>query len=429
MFSQAGRAGPTDRRRDRSSSFGAVSDRTAAVLGAGIQGSCAALALAARGLDVVLIDRMPAPMLRASLRNEGKIHLGFVYAKDQTMRTSELMFESAVSFARLLDEWTPRPLDWATLRSRPFTYLVMRDSMLAADELRAHYQRIADRCLGDVGMRCYLGTTLDHLWRDVPPPAAVAPGAVEAAIATEEIALDLDAFRTGIVAALAASDRITMHPGRRVESVTRTPAGFETEGEVVGPSANGVSSWQVSSDIVVNCLWDGRMAIDEQVGMVPDGPWVYRHKYRVLARLPDDLADVPALTMTLGPYGDIVPLPDRSYLSWYPVCRTGFSTDDSPPRSWQESCDGTVGEDVERGLAAEVCRALEHVVPGVSRSEIVAVDAGVVLGSGETDIDDARSGLHERHAIGVKDDDGYFSIDTGKLTCAPLFADRLARPL
>jgi glycine/D-amino acid oxidase-like deaminating enzyme len=52
------------------------------VLGAGIMGCCLALELAQRGRRVDLLDLAPAPMTGASLHNEGKLHLGFVYAKD-----------------------------------------------------------------------------------------------------------------------------------------------------------------------------------------------------------------------------------------------------------------------------------------------------------------------------------------------------------
>jgi hypothetical protein len=41
--------------------------------------------------------------------------------------------------------------------------------------------------------------------------------------------------------------------------------------------------------------------------------------------------------------------------------------------------------------------------------------------------DDPASELHNRYDVGVEAHDGYFSIDTGKFTAAPLFADHLAR--
>ena len=59
-----------------------------AVLGAGIQGVCVALALEVAGHTVALIDQAEDCLLRTSLRNEGKIHLGFTYANDRSLRTT-----------------------------------------------------------------------------------------------------------------------------------------------------------------------------------------------------------------------------------------------------------------------------------------------------------------------------------------------------
>jgi hypothetical protein len=56
---------------------------------------------------------------------------------------------------------------------------------------------------------------------------------------------------------------------------------------------------------------------------------------------------------------------------------------------------------------------------------IDTIDAGITVSWRASDISDPRSELHERHAVGVHAHDGYFSIDTGKFTCAPLFAARL----
>ena len=51
----------------------------------------------------------------------------------------------------------------------------------------------------------------------------------------------------------------------------------------------------------------------------------------------------------------------------------------------------------------------------------IAVDAGVIFAWGATDISDRDSELHRRDA-GVESIDGYHSVNTGKLTTAPLFA-------
>ena len=50
-------------------------------------------------------------------------------------------------------------------------------------------------------------------------------------------------------------------------------------------------------------------------------------------------------------------------------------------------------------------------------------EAGVIVAWGHTDIDDHASELHNRHAIGVHSYGNFHSIDPGKLTMAPYFAE------
>jgi hypothetical protein len=54
------------------------------------------------------------------------------------------------------------------------------------------------------------------------------------------------------------------------------------------------------------------------------------------------------------------------------------------------------------------------------------VKGGVIVAWGETDIYDPLSELHRRYEIGVTSEGRYHSIDPGKLTMAPYFAERCA---
>ncbi|MEX2298317.1 MAG: FAD-dependent oxidoreductase [Dongiaceae bacterium] len=114
------------------------------VLGAGIQGSCIALELARRGHRVDLYDRCSEPVTQASLWNEGKIHLGFVYANDPTGRTHETMLRGALHFVPYLARWLDGPV---TLESEPFDYAVHRTSLLSVERIAAHFGRV-EACYG-----------------------------------------------------------------------------------------------------------------------------------------------------------------------------------------------------------------------------------------------------------------------------------------
>jgi hypothetical protein len=53
----------------------------------------------------------------------------------------------------------------------------------------------------------------------------------------------------------------------------------------------------------------------------------------------------------------------------------------------------------------------------------VCVKGGVIVAWGQTDIDDPQSELHRRFEIGVTSSGRFHSVDPGKLTMAPYFAD------
>jgi glycine/D-amino acid oxidase-like deaminating enzyme len=402
-----------------------------AVLGAGLQGTCIALELARRGFDVDLLDQDLEPLNRASLRNEGKIHLGFVYAKDATLRTARLMIEGALAYRRLLSDWTAGALDRPSL-SEPFTYLVPHDSALPPAELAAHYAAV-ERLYED-GVRAggdYLGLEPKPLWRPLERAEYSAFAAVErvqAGFATAEVSVDLRETAAVLRRVLSAHSRIRLRLGRRIREVVRTSAGFRVEGD----SAAG-ERWRLDGDQVVNALWDGRLNIDRGLGLMPTRPWVHRLKYRVMVARPDLLRDMPSLSFVLGPYGDVAAYPGgETYVSWYPECLRGWSTEVEPPVDWLAACTGRLPPGEQLVIGRRVLDAFDRLVPGLARAEVRTVDAGVIFSWGQTDITDPASVLHRRDDTGVQSADGYHSVNTGKLTTAPLFAvdaaDRVARP-
>src|SRR5258708_38460713 len=121
------------------------------VLGAGFQGVCVSLALQRQVHAVTLIDKARDCMTRASLRNEGKIHLGFVYANDASFRTSTLMLRSSLAFAGLIEEWLKSRIDWLTLMSHPFVYVIAHDSLLSPESLFANYEQLQKTYQEEVG--------------------------------------------------------------------------------------------------------------------------------------------------------------------------------------------------------------------------------------------------------------------------------------
>ena len=192
------------------------------VLGAGIQGVCAALALAHNGHRVVLVDAAEDCMQRASMRNEGKIHLGFVYANDPSARTPELMLEASLVFGDLLERWIGRVLPWNRLRSRPFTYLVLDDSIVPPDAIFDAYARLG-RAYDARRPARYLGTTPGQLWAEIDVAElgeAFTATRIVAAASTAEMAIDRVLLRRELREVLQAHPRITTRFGHTVHDAT-----------------------------------------------------------------------------------------------------------------------------------------------------------------------------------------------------------------
>lgn len=77
--------------------------KKALVLGGGIQGCTVALMLKKHGYQVKIIDQSNDIFSRASLNQEGKIHLGLVYGLDFSLKTGKKLLLDALYFAHTLN--------------------------------------------------------------------------------------------------------------------------------------------------------------------------------------------------------------------------------------------------------------------------------------------------------------------------------------
>jgi glycine/D-amino acid oxidase-like deaminating enzyme len=393
------------------------------VLGAGLAGVCTALGLARRGRPVTIIDQTPGCLRRASLRNEGKVHLGFVYANDPDGRTPALMLDGALRFDRAVEEALGAPLDWRAIHSTRVVYVVLAGTMRSPGELAESYAALQDHYDGArADNLTYLGTRLDTLWRPLPEstPNWLAAGASVGAFETAELALDVSGLCRSLRHGLERAEGVERRWHHRVESASRTGQGYRIDGLTGAGEA-----WSIDAAVVVNCLWEDRLRLDAQLDLAPDRPIVHRLKYRLLGRLPAFLAGLPSFTFVLGPFGDVVTWPSgRVYLSWYPSCMRGWTSELAVPGSWQAACNGLVDPETTDELKGTVLRELDSIVPGLGATAVDTVDAGVITAWGATDIDDPGSELHGRHELGPHATDGWVTLNTGKLTTAPWFAQQ-----
>ena len=391
-----------------------------AVLGAGLQGASVALELAANAVDVDLYDQAGHCLAGASSSNEGKIHFGYVYANDPSLRTARTLIEGALAFSPLLRRWLGPGTDRLPV-SPPFDYVVHRDSLLDPGAVERHLHAAHEVVLAasDGGRADYFG----RAYAD-PPARRAVEGTygrdVLAAFTTPEVAIDAEALARLVDACVRA------HPGITTRWFTTVHGVVELRDSVGVESVNGAGSQRRAYDHVVNTLWDGRLAVDRTFGLRPPRPWLNRVKYylRIGARA---LPPLPCTTIVLGSFGDLVTYAGcDAYLSWYPCCMRAASSDLVPPH-WPLELDPQAETAVRDGTYG----AMREIIPalaGLDETELTRDDVrgGVIFAWGETDIDDPSSELHERHAIGPRSHGRYHTVDTGKLTMAPLFGKRLA---
>jgi glycine/D-amino acid oxidase-like deaminating enzyme len=404
---------------------------TVAVLGAGAQGTTVALELAHRGCTVDLIDRGATPINGAGLHNEGKLHLGFLWAQDPSHETAELVAAGSLRFFAVMRRWIGAAVDRLPV-SHPFIYAVPVDSMVPPDRVHAHLdfaERTVHRLLGeaeaggldrrDLRRTVALGAGV----RSVPPATCgdwFARDRIAAAFVTPEVAVDPVAVAAALRAAVRRHERIAFRGGVEIERVEAGPRGWSV---VLGGDAAPAGPY----DHVVNALWVGRLPLDAAVGLRPARPWLWRAKLSVRVPVAISTLSVPTITYLLGPFGDMTDYRSGwSYLAWYPAGLLGLSSDPIPPGEWaridaakrEAVRDATIARLTEltprlAGLAADV----------IARAEVVG---GAIYGLGETDIDDEASGLHRRAAVGVRSVGSYHSVDPGKYCLTPYFALRVA---
>ncbi len=89
------------------------------------------------------------------------------------------------------------------------------------------------------------------------------------------------------------------------------------------------------------------------------------------------------------------------------------------PPSWEEACAGNITNTLWKSLENENYYHLHQIIPSLKEFEESTILGGVILAKGHQGIHDLNSKLHERSEFPITQNDGYFSINTGKFTSAP----------
>jgi glycine/D-amino acid oxidase-like deaminating enzyme len=400
-----------------------VTIRSAAVLGAGIMGSSAALHLARRGVEVTMFDEAAVPFAGASRWNEGKIHLGFLYAADPTLRTARAVLGGGLAFKDEVERLTGMTLASATTATHD-VYLVHRGSVVDADAVAAYFDAVAAMVAAAPDAHRYLvdvSRAAVHRLGDRELGTAADPAAVSAGFRVPERSVDTSVVADAFVRAIDAQPRLAFAFEQSVVRV-RAADGSGTQWYV-----HTTSDRHGPFDAVVNALWHGRPSVDESIGHRPDT--AHQHRYRVsLFVRTRDLVETPCAVLGVGPFGDVKNYDGRHfYLSWYPRGLLARAESIEPPAV------PALTAEARAELARDVFAALSARLPWVARIEQAAVDVrvegGWVYSQGRGRLDDPTATVHQRDRLGITNVGTYYSVDTGKYSVAPTLADHLARAM
>lgn len=380
-----------------------------AVLGAGIMGVSTALLLAEAGCHTVLFDAAPEPLSGASRWNEGKIHLGFLYAGDPSLATARHVIPGGLAFAPLLSRLTGRDPRDAGGQAED-VYLAHRDSVVPPDAMAAYHQAVCG-LLRDAGLREARTRRLSG----AELSAISGSGSVSAGFAVPERSVDTRWVADRLAEAQAASPRLDLRCGVRV--LAARPDGPEDGPWHVAtdpPEAGGRFDW------VVNALWHGRPAVDATAGLPQEAAFTQRHRVSLFVRAPG--VEERGALLAVGPFGDMKSYGGgRYYLSWYPA---GLLV---------ETVSAEVSDPPAPDAAAVIAgtrAGLSPLLPGAARvldaAEEVTVGGGWVFAVGRGSLADPASALHRRDAFGLRRRGRYLSVDTGKYSTAPWLAARIA---
>lgn len=394
-----------------------------AILGAGIMGTSLALFLARRNVDVSLFEREDAPVTCASRWNEGKIHLGYLYGADPSMRTALHLLPGGLAFGRLISELVGSSIAPHTTPDDDI-YLVHRRSVVDADALASSFDKISALVREHAGAGDYLADVSAARARALSPGELrhfTDSDEIVAGFLTPERSVNTRWVADGLCAAVQNEPRIRLHTNVTIQHA--------------GPVDSVDGQWRVRGepelderfDVVVNALWNGRLEIDRAAGVQPQPGWSHRYRLSVFART-RDVVDIRSSVVAVGPFGDIKNYNGRDfYLSWYPVGLMAESNAVS-----LETPQPLAGAERERFIA-DVRVALGSIIPPTTQifeaAEELKVEGGFVFALGRGSIGDPASTLHRRDRFGVHRLGRYFSVDTGKYSTAPWLAKNLAKEI
>lgn len=351
----------------------------AVIIGGGFYGSAIAIYLAkARGLRrVILVEREPALLLRASYNNQARIHNGYHYPRSFTTA-----FRSRVNLPRFVRDW---PLaskqDFVKLYA-----IARRNSKVTAKQFERFCQEIGAKIRpADTGLK--------QLFE---------PRLIEEVFLVEEYAFDSTRLAQWAVEELRNTG-IEVHYSTRALAISRST---EDNRLNVALQPESGDPWSVTCRYVFNCTYSG---LNQLSGDFPGTQASLKHEVTEMAlvQVPDELHDI-GITVMDGPFFSMMPFPARDLHTLSHVRYT-------PHFSWHDEAGvdpySKLREYSHDSRVDRMVRDVGRYLPSVFKTKYVESLFEVKTVLAKNEIDDGRPILFERHA----ELPGCYSVLGGKI--------------
>jgi glycine/D-amino acid oxidase-like deaminating enzyme len=334
----------------------------AVVIGGGFYGARLSLLLREQGRSVLLVEREPLLLGRASLRNQARVHHGYHYPR--SILTS---LRSRQSYARFAEEYAE-----CVDRSFPHYYAIGRGaSKVTASQFAQFCARIgAPLTLAPKPVRALFET---HR--------------IEAVFEAQECAFDAVRLRDRLTADLDAAG-VIVRTSTEAEQV-RTE---RTHTRVALRAGN--DRYEVATHAVLNCTYSrlNRLLVASRAAPIP-----MKHELTELALVepPPGLAGA-AVTVMDGPFFSLMPYPSRGLFTLSHVRYT-------PHRNWHDGAaspavDGDAGLAHARSRFMHMVRDAERYLPIMRGTRYVDSLFEIKTVMPRSEQDDSRPILYRRCA-------------------------------
>ena len=303
-------------------------------------------------------------------------------------------------------------------------FLVHRDSIVDTDAFATYARRTADlvrEAAGRGGAGRYLGSLASpgvHRLSARELAELTSSSEIVAGFRVPERSISTVPVADLLSSAVYGEPRIDVRTGAWIVGARRRSDGRYDI--LAGPHSGAELD---AFDVVVNALWEGRLAVDASLGIAPPESWSHRFRAAVFADLP--ASGLRGAVVCTGPFGDIKRYADgRAYLSWYNAGLLVEGDDVEPPRSAS-----ALARERRVKVLKDTLDSLCSIFPSVC--EIAGavtehdVHGGWVYAIGKGSLADRSSLLHRRDRFVVTVDRGYISVDTGKSSLAPWLAEQV----